>query len=203
MTRACRTVRAHGSARGRSVSSTTSPRVRRRGLTCCSGSIRSPSFESSTTATPNACRPVWSRAMPPSSGRARHPRRPARSPIVLGGDHSVAYPNLVAMAKHHGTRRRRRHPVRHPRGHGRHRLGRSPIATARQCGWPWTRLDPRRPLHPGGPSGLLAARGRVRLDALGRDALAHDVRGRGAGYRRRDRHGDRRGLRAPARDRVT
>ena len=55
-------------------------------------------------------------------------------PVVLGGDHSIADPNMTAVADHHGPGTRRRDPLRRPRRHGRATSPASSARTARRCG---------------------------------------------------------------------
>ena len=100
--RACRIVRAHGSARGRSVSSTTSPRALRTRPHMLLGV--DPFAELRVVDYGDAeCVPAGLEQSHAAVERAVLDILEAGAmPIVLGGDHSVAYPNLVAMAKHHG-----------------------------------------------------------------------------------------------------
>ena len=77
-------------------------------------------------------------------------------PIVLGGDHSIAEPDIRACAQPHGAGRPR--PLRHPYGHRHGGLRRRGLA--RDAHVPPGRAGPRRPaaLRPDRPARLLARR---------------------------------------------
>ena len=111
-------------------------------------------------------------------------------PIVLGGDHSITWPSATAVARGPPAGLDRHRPLRRPRRHRERGLGRS--GRARDADAPAHRVGRRRrpQLRPGRPARLLAADGRVRVDAGPRAALPlHD----------RDRGARRRGGRSPTR----
>ena len=56
-------------------------------------------------------------------------------PVVLGGDHSIADPNIDGGRRPLRPRNRRRHPLRRARRHGRAISPASSARTARRCGW--------------------------------------------------------------------
>ena len=88
-------------------------------------------------------------------------------PIVLGGDHSIAEPDIRACAR--APRAARPDPLRHPHRHRRGGLRRRGLA--RDPDVPARRAGPRRPraLRADRPPRLLAGRAGVRLAGRARD----------------------------------
>ena len=88
-------------------------------------------------------------------------------PIVLGGDHSIAEPDIRACAQRHGPVGL--DPLRHPHRHRRGALRRRGLA--RHADVPAGRAGPRRPraVRADRPPRLLAGRAGVRLAGRARD----------------------------------
>ncbi len=111
-------------------------------------------------------------------------------PVILGGDHSVALPDMTAVAEHYGLGTV---GVIHFDAHadtggarGRHAVARLADAARGRPG-----RDPRRSVHPGGPARLVARGGGVHLDARVGLSLVHDVRARRARLRALPERGNR------------
>ena len=105
-------------------------------------------------------------------------------PFIVGGDHSLEYPNIAGLADVHG---KGSFGVVHFDSH--FDAGKRPAAfhharRARLSGGEG-RTRPGEELHPGGAARPLARTGRLRMDAQQRHALSHDGRGREARLGRR------------------
>ena len=127
-------------------------------------------------------------ALPPRDrGDRRQVLGAGAIPIVLGGDHSIAEPDMRACARVHGPGRAR--PLRHAHGH-RHRglrrrgLARHADVPARRGG-----RDRAAPLRADRPARLLAGRAGVRLAARRRHHELLHARRRDARASRRSSSG--------------
>ena len=111
-------------------------------------------------------------------------------PVILGGDHSVALPDMTAVAEHHGPGTV---GVIHFDAHAdTARPARFEPPTGRRCAWWSTNGAIRgRPVHPGRAARLVARGGRIRVDERERVPLVHDVRARRARLRVPAGRGDR------------
>ena len=185
-TTASRTARARASGRGPSARPRTSA-TPGRGRTWSSASTRSPSCASSTTAT--------SRRRPASLETSQANLRRALGEIyaagavsvVLGGDHSLSWPTLQALAERHGPDgysvvhldTHADTGAEHPR---QHEQPRHAVLPRRDRGG-----DARREHRADRPARGLAVPRRVPVDARPGLPLAHDGRDRRARPRRRPR----------------
>ena len=177
------TAPARASGRARSA-----PRAARRGRTSRPASTASKRFGWSTSATRRCCPPTPSAPTRRSSRRSARCSTPGAIPIVLGGDHGIAEPDIRACAAK--ARPGRPDPLRHPHRHRHGGLRRRGLA--RHADVPAGRAGPRRPRRATCRSGC-AATGRARRSSPGsaRSGITrlfmHDVRELGIARGRRAR----------------
>ena len=133
-------------------------------------------------------------AQHPGQGRTRWPAA-GIIPVILGGDHSITWPAATAVADHHGFGNV---GIVHFDAHADTAdIIDGNLASPRHTDAPAHRVrrGARAQLRAGGAAGLLAAGGRLPVDAGPGHALAPHARGVGAGHRRGHRGRRGRGAR--------
>ena len=97
-------------------------------------------------------------------------------PVVLGGDHTVAQPDITGLAEHFGLRPDLRHPLRCARRHGRHPVRLVVRARAADAPGDRVRRCPRRSVPADRLARLLAGAAGVAVDGRAGHALLRDGR---------------------------